>query len=371
MQSIVPSSPVHNFLSSFDFFTPPAPVRMFIRAAGRKLLPRPPALLFSAPAHGRAYTMLAEGRAESRQFAEIRHEAGSGATPTVVLGGFVPDATDSIFLMRNFLLRQGDLYCVNYSRQGFNMDLLFAQLDDLMENLQRDGRKPMFLAISFGAGLLLEWLRRHRMEGRHPAIEGVVLVSPVACTEDLLPACGGKPSTLLGRATRPYLGEGEISSQTIEKSRMVFRKMFDAGAQNKAAVRAIMTADELAGLHRSVLGTIAGISAEGACERVQSLKQLQSPSVYFKPGLLPLTHAPVLILYAEKEDSVLDPASPTRFALAAAHRAYFPASECRVVSSRGGSAVQHASLIFHCTNFLPYFSQFYRKMKWTQLRAAA
>jgi len=371
MQTLALPLPVHSILSSFDYFTPPAPLRMFFRTAGRRFRPRPPALLFSPPAHGRAYTLLAEGRAETRQYAEIRHDVGFGTTPTIVLGGFIPDATDSIFLMRNFLLRQGDLYCVNYPRQGFNMDLLFAQLDDLMENLQRAGRKPVILAISFGAGLLLEWLRRNRMEGRFPAIEGVVLVSPVACTEDLLPACGGKPSTLLGRATKPYLGDSPVNAQTIEKSRTVFRKMFDAGAQNKTAVRAIMTADELVGLHRSVLGTIADITAEGACERVQSLKHLQSPSSYFKPGLLPLTHAPVLILYSEKEDSVLDPGSPTRFALAAAHRAYFPVSECRVVSSRGGSAVQHASLIFHCTHFLPFFSGFYRRMRRTQMRKAA
>ncbi len=371
MQAHALPSPVQSLLSTLDYFTPPAPLRMLLRTAGRKLRPRPPAMLFSPLAHGRAYTLLAEGRAEPRQYAEIRHDVGSGTTPTIVLGGFVPDSTDSVFLMRNFLLRQGDLYCVNYPRQGFNMDLLFAQLDDLMENLQRAGRKPVILAISFGAGLLLEWLRRHRMDGRFLAIEGIVLVSPVACTEDLIPACGGKPSTLLGRAIRPYLGDGVVSSQTIEKSRTVFRKMFDAGAQNKTAVRAIMTAHELADLHGAVVGTIAGISAEGACERVQSLKHLQSPSAYFQPGLLPLTEAPVLILYAEKEDSVLDPGSPTRFAMAAAHRAYFPVSEYHVVSSRAGSAVQHASLIFHCTHFLPFFSGFYRRMRRIQIRNAA
>ena len=79
--------------------------------------------------------------------------------------------------------------------------------------------------------------------------------------------------------------------------------------------------------------------------------------------LLPLSEAPALVLYAEKEESVIDPRSPARFALERACRAFFPHGECRVVRNPRGSPVQHASLIFHVGAFLPHFGKFYRGLK--------
>jgi hypothetical protein len=49
--------------------------------------------------------------------------------------------------------------------------------------------------------------------------------------------------------------------------------------------------------------------------------------------------------------------------LTAAHAAYFPHSQCKVIVNHRGSPVQHASLIFHCFNFLPPISVFYRKLR--------
>lgn len=83
--------------------------------------------------------------------------------PTIVLGGFVPDATEAVFLLRHTLLRSGSLYCFNYPRRGFSNDLLFAQLHDLVDELVLPrGRPPVIFAVSFGAGLLIEWLKRAR-----------------------------------------------------------------------------------------------------------------------------------------------------------------------------------------------------------------
>lgn len=277
----------------------------------------------------------------------------------------MPDATEQVFLMRGFLLKKGSLYYINYPRHGFSLDLLLAQLDDLVAELaEHHGQRPVIFAVSFGVGLVFEWLKRAKRENRRLDLGGLILVSPVACAEDLLAPNAVKPSTLLGRAIKPYMEEnGPVDGTGIEKSRAIFVKMFEAGAQNKESLRVLMTRGELAQLREAVIGTIKSIDATGACERVQSLREMEAPSSYFSQLLLPLSDAPTVILYAEKESSVITEHSPTRFALQSAHRAYFPHSQYKVITNRRGSPVQHASLIFHCFNFLPSISAFYRQLK--------
>jgi len=226
--------------------------------------------------------------------------------------------------------------------------------------------------VSFGSGLVLEWLKRARRAGRRVDVGGLVLISPVACVEDLLTNGEAKPSTLLGRAVKPYVEhEARIQPGHIEKSRAIFTKMFEAGAQNKESLRALMTRGELRQLRDSVIGTIQAIDANGACERMTALRQMEAPCSYFSQVLLPLCTAPVLILYAEKESAVLTETSPTRFAMTSAHQAYFPQSQCKTITNRRGSPVQHASLIFHCFNFLPPISAFYKRLKSKKVQRAA
>jgi len=208
----------------------------------------------------------------------------------------------------------------------------------------------------------MEWLKRARLAGRKIDLNGSIIVSPVACVEDMLAPGEAKPTTLIGRALKPYLN-GSVAPEAVEKSRTIFLKMFESGAQNKGALRSIMTRGELQRLHQAVMGTIRSINAASACERVQALKEMSAPGAYFSPAILPLSDAPTLILYAEKESAVITDSSPTRFAFETAHRAYFPQGTCRVITSQGGSPVQHASLIFHCSNFLPAISVFYRRLK--------
>jgi pimeloyl-ACP methyl ester carboxylesterase len=365
-------SPVSSWLLQIGRFAPPPTLRTFLRSAGRTLQSRRPAPV--APRiRRRQDAVLAQGGAGPHHQAAILRDVGRGATPTIVLGGFVPDSSQAVFLLRDLFLRRGDLYCVDYPRHGFHLDLLCAQLDDLVEELAlRAGQRPVVLGISFGAGLVLEWLRRRRLALGSPALRGVVLVSPVACVEDLLPDAAVKPTTLLGRAIKPYLdARAGVDERLVEKSRTIFVKMFEAGAQNRAALKGIMTAAEVAELRAGVMGTISGIDFTGACERVQALRRLAPPTSYFQLDVLPLSDAPTLILYAEKEDAVIAEGSPTRRAFAAGHRAYFPFSECRVVANPGGAAVQHASLVFHSANFRPVFGRFYGQLRnWRVPRAA-
>jgi len=366
-------SPVQSWWMQLDRFTPPPAIRTLLRTASHQLRPAPSAPPFEPTICQRQDAVLGGGQAGPHQLATIARELGRGPVPTIVLGGFVPDASEAVFLLRDYLRRQGSLYCVNYPRHGFHLELLFAQLDDLVEELAlRHGQAPVVFAVSFGVGLLLEWLRRHRVVGGSPVLRGVVLISPVACVEDLLPDASAKPTTLLGRAIKPYLeAGGAVDARLVEKSRAIFSKMFEAGAQNRAALQGLMTTDELRRLRAAVLATIQGIDYTGACERVQSLQRMLPPGAYFQLDVLPLCDAPTLILYTEKEDAVIAEGSPTRRAMAAAHRAYFPQSDCRVVCNPQGAPVQHASLIFHCTNFLPMLAGFYRRVRTRRERLAA
>jgi hypothetical protein len=120
------------------------------------------------------------------------------------------------------------------------------------------------------------------------------------------------------------------------------------------------------------MGTIRSITPTGASERVQAMRAMHSPTAYFSQALLPLTEAPTLVLFAEREEAVIDAASPTRFAFESAHRAYFPRGRVQTITALPGAApVQHASLIFHVFEFLPPLNHFYARLRTVPLRSAA
>lgn len=365
-------TPALSFIGAFQRVSPVIPLRTLIRTTSQKLRPSRPVPY--SPRHRAAQAaLLAGGQAETRQLATLWHEPHPGPLPTIVLGGFVPDSTEQVFLLRGHLLKSGPIYYLNYPADGFSTDLFCAQLDDLVTELNHvSPQPPAIFAVSFGGGLALEWLRRARVASRPVNISGITLVSPVACVEDLVAPDAPKPTTLLGRALMPYLDSpGRVSPQIIERSRAIFSRMFEAGAQNKNSLRLLLTPGEFVELRDAVMQTIKRVSFVGACERVQALREMTMPNAYFSPSLLPLTQAPALILYAEKESTVLTETSPTRLALESAHRAYFPQSHVRRITNLGGSPVQHASLVFHYANFLPAITAFYRRLKAGKIRAAA
>jgi len=369
----VPSLPAALFTwTSFARMTPPQPFSSFIRTTGYRLRPPRP-LPHAATVTRFRDAVLAEGNAEPRQLATLLCERRPGDRPTIVLGGFVPDATEQVFLMRSLLLKSGSVYYFNYPPGGFSLDLLCAQIDDLVEELTlRRGVRPIVFSVSFGGGLLIEWMRRVRAAGRRPEVAGVVLVSPVACAADVVDPAKPKAATLVGRAVKPYFDRGDsMDSASIERSRAIFAKMFESGVHNREAIRALMSAAESARLRQNVLATIRRIDFAGACERVRALGRLEEPGAWIgAPGLPPLCDAPALILYAENEASVITGNSPTRLALEEGHPALFPRGECRIVTG-GASPVQHGSLIFHYYQFLPHVARFYRGLKTGKFRMAA
>ena len=367
-------SPAFSLLTALARFSPAQPVHTFFRATGYKL--RPPCPVPHTPAVTRAQAaVLARGAAALHQRATVLCERRPGPTPTIVLGGFVPDATEQVFLLRAYLLRRGSVYYLNYPRGGFSRCLLGAQLDDLVAELNEiHGQRPVVFGVSFGAGLALDWLRDARAAGRTPAIGGLVLVSPVACAADIVVPGEAKASTLVGRALKPYLDGGTtVGPDVVDRSRAIFAKIFEAGAQNRDALRAVLTVAELHHLRDRVLGTIRNLDVRGACERVNALRDMPALSLWRTGSQGPLTDAPTLVLYAEKETAVIAAGSPTRAAFASALTTFFPRGELLTVagSAGGGNPVQHASLIFHYFQFLAPVTAFYRRLKKPQLPLAA
>jgi alpha-beta hydrolase superfamily lysophospholipase len=368
----LPFAPTLSFLTALST-SPLRPLHLLVRTTEEKF--RPAQIHLHRPAVGRAQAaVLAAGAARASDRATILREAGAGRVPTIVLGGLVPDATEQVFLLRRFLLKSGDVYYVNFPRDGFSLALMAAQLQDLATELAEAGQPPVIFAVSFGAGIVLEWLRRLRAEkSGAPALSGVVLVSPVTCAADLIAPGAAKPATLLGRALKPFLDANPASAEAaVDKARAIFLRMFEAGAQNKAALRLLMTEAETERLHRSVMDTIRGVTAPCARQRALALTAMVPPTDYFSPAFLPLSEVPALILFAEKEEAVLDNSAPVRLALERAPRAYFPRAHARIVKARGGDApVQHASLVFHVFEFLPPLQAFYQHVRRGPLPLAA
>ena len=365
---VSPSMRSTNFVSTLSLFSflrvsPLGPWQPLVRTAEDHFWPahRSP---FSAEVRKQQNEVLAAGHASREQSADVLREVGSGSVPTIVLGGLVPNSSEQVFLLRRFLLRSGDIYYFNYALPGFSLDLICAQIADLVAELAVVGQTPVLFGVSFGAGVIVEWLRRCRQRSFDPLLAGVVLVSPVTCVADLIAPGAAKPKTLIGRALLPFLGSNSITDSSVEKSRTVFLRLFEAGAQNKTALRTVMTAREAERLRETVAETIRGLTLRGSKERVQALARMSAPTDYFSPAILPLTTAPTLVLFAEREDAVMDANAPALFAFEQAHRAYFADSIVQRVSARsGGTAVQHASLIFHIVEFMPPLQSFYQRMR--------
>jgi hypothetical protein len=91
--------------------------------------------------------------------AQIFKEKGSGYLPTIVVGGFVPDATEQVEFQRSLFRGYGSIYYLNYPRHGFSSEMFFAQLADLIEDLNNRDQKPVLFGVSFGCGLIARFLQ--------------------------------------------------------------------------------------------------------------------------------------------------------------------------------------------------------------------
>jgi hypothetical protein len=298
---------------------------------------------------------------------QIFKEKGVGSVPTIVIGGFVPDATEAMEFQRPLLKRYGSIYYVNYARNGFSRQMFFAQLADLIEEINLRGQHPVIFGISFGCGLATQFLHSDACESGLK-IKGIVLTSPVLCTDDLVRPEREKGSGVrmlesnLKRILKSDASSEEDVSRQIERARRCFQGLFEAGAANRHLNHRHLS------IRKRIMEVVATTPAVGGFERVLALKDFSSPS-----GDLPIFRGPALVLLAEGEEDILVPASPTLNLLKdpEARTRLFPRGKVKTVSSRTpGDAVAHASLIFHHQYYNPLIEAWYDRMQAPLLFAA-
>lgn len=298
---------------------------------------------------------------------QIYRERGAGSTPTIILGGFVPDATETVEFQRKLLSKHGSIYFINYPRNGFNMEMFTAQLSDLIEELGRKGQKPIILSVSFGAGLLIDYLKNVN-ETIHQYIRAIILASPVICTDDLVRPSdarqGGvrflESSVKKLIATNPE-NSSEVDKQ-IERSRRCFQSLFSSGAENR-----VLSVRHLS-IRKKIYDVINNTSAKGGFERMMALKGFRFPTADKS-----IFAGPVLTLLAENEIDTLVPSSPT-LKLFRDHQRYselFPNCVVKTVRSNNPEdGVPHASLIFHHEFYNSIIDSWYERMLYPRLQLA-
>jgi len=290
---------------------------------------------------------------------QIYREKSAGSRPTIVVAGFVPDSTEVVEFQRPVLRSHGSIYYMNYPRNGFRQELFDAQLADLIDELSLTGERPVLMGVSFGAGLVVDFLRR-ASEELHNRLRGLLLVSPVFCTADLIRPDNQRTGgvRMLESNLRKILqidpaDELDLNRQ-LERARRCFQTLFEAGADNRA-----LTTRHLA-IRQRIFGVLEHTSNLGGYERVLALRNFTEPN----PANT-IFSGPTLVMLAEDEQSILVPSSPTLKLCANHHcfRQIFPEGKvCLVASCDDNDPVAHASLIFHQHCFNPRMEQWLNKL---------
>src|ERR1039457_185124 len=322
---------------------------------------------FSPTFRRREFAVLDRNLDSHRTRCQIFREKGTGKVPTIVLGGFVPDATEVVEFQRQLLRQHGSIYYVNYARNGFCQEMFNAQLTDLVEYLVRKGQKPLIMAISFGCGLFSNYLQQAD-ERVHAGIRGIVMVSPVITTDDLIRSPSEKrdgvrilESNLKKIVAADPDNEPDISKH-VERSRRCFQALFNAGAENR-----VLSVRHLS-IRKKINEVIEFTTARGGFERVTALREFNFPGLTST-----LFHGPALVLLAENESDILVPSSPTLklFTEPSLYTRIFPSCRVKAVKSHiVGDGVAHASLIFHHQAYNTLLDGWYDKLLYPRFQLA-
>lgn len=322
---------------------------------------------FTPSDRGREFGLIGKHHSLPAIRCQVFRQKGAGTMPTIVIGGFVPDATETVEFQRALLRRYGNVYYLNYPRQGFALDMFCAQLADLIDDIHGRGLKPIIMGVSFGAAILLHFLKQ-APERLHEKIRGLALVSPVICTADLIRPPGTKrdgirflESSLQKIINANPLQRDDLEKQ-VERSRRCFQSLFAAGAENR-----VLDSRHLS-IRKKIMDVLAHTSAMGGYERVKALRDMEFPT-----GERSLFSGPVLTLLAENERDILVPSSPTLelFSSVERYSRLFP--DCRVkrvLSKQAGDNVPHASMIFHHDAYNPLLASWYDKLSAPLLQIA-
>jgi hypothetical protein len=242
-----------------------------------------------------------------------------------------------------------------------------AQLADLIEDINRRGKKPVLFGVSFGCGLVGEFLGS---PANDPSlrIKGVVMASPVLCTADLVRPEREKGSGVrmlesnLKRILRTDGENAEDVGRSIERARRCFTALFEAGAENRPLNHRHLS------IRKRIMEVVEKTPAAGGYQRVLALQEF-NPPVEDRP----LFGGSALVLLAQAEEDILVSASPTLAMLRdpEARTRLLPRGKVRkVVSRESGDVVSHASLIFHHHCYNPLIEAWYDKLQAPRLFAA-
>lgn len=316
----------------------------------------------------REFALLARNPGSLPARCQIFHEKSAGAVPIIVLGGFVPDVTEALEFQRKLLRQHGSIYYVNYSRMGFSLEMFTAQLTDLIEHIARKGQRPLIMGVSFGCGLLANFLQ-NAGEQVHQNIRGIVMISPVLTTDDLIRPNGRKrdgvrilESNLKKIVSTDPDDESHINKH-IERSRKCFQALFNAGAENR-----VLNVRHLA-IRKKINDVMENTTTRGGFERVMAMCDFIFPE---PPRTL--FSGPALVLLAENETDILVSSSPTLQLFGNESRYVQLLPSCRVKTVRSripGDGVAHASMIFHYEAYNEMLDNWYAKLLYPQFRLAA
>lgn len=289
-------------------------------------------------------------------------EGGRGEYHALLLPGLVPDGRET-FLRQQALFRSfGDVTTITYPYNGFDLDQLIGNLEARIRRAATRGERPVLVGVSVGGGIALELLRR--TQANPLPLAGLLLASPLTCTDDLAP--------MFKRFLDPVLHPpaGTTPEQAIEKARVFFRTLASRslGEPLTSPWKALFTPQGWIQLRdhsiRSrIEKTLDGIPAAGGLARVHAM--LQFVGVHQVRG--PLTKAPTMICWGSRERHTLRMDGPGTGLLCRPDLAFrlFPDAEIQWVYDRDGEEVPHASLLKHAKAFNPLFKRFLKRLSKT------
>ncbi len=309
-------------------------------------------------------TATSDRRTSTAASAAIRHdvtfttEPGRGPFHLILLPGLVPDGPETFLRQRRLFAGYGPSSLATYPYQGFQVDHVLDDIRLRIEAAAAAGQRPVVMAVSFGAGLYLELLRRAKAAGRPLPVVAQMLVSPMTSRHDLSP--------LLSRLIKPILDEtADPAAITValEKGRSFFRMLASRSAGGDAGVRwnTFLTPTGIRNFQEGrirarIERTVNAIPIDGGHARIRGL--IDMPGIDASTRLL--SEAPTQILWGSKERHTLTMEGPGTSLLCRPDLACrcFPVVEVQYVYDRNGDEVPHASLLKHAAAFNDHLRRF-------------
>jgi len=283
----------------------------------------------------------------------------SKKNPSILMPGFLPEGNEAFFLVRDLFLKFGSVYYMNYPTKLFYKQTVFHYLYDMIRhiNMRRlrhggQGRMPFLVGASFGAHMIvtfLRWLRERNLLD-DLQIQGIVLVSPVVCLEDLVDPTTERQRTLMGRCVAHMLEVDAADPANIvkqmQKAKSIMVKMFTSGRdmmnfESKRLIPIFAIEDDVLNVFKQ-----SDEDDVGYYYRFIEIRD-EPPLSEF------LTDLPTLVLFAEEERDVMAPQSPTLNTLSDVNRLreIFPNGSVEFVYSKTTRKVTHSDLIFQSERF--------------------